>query len=50
MDDGIGYYTKQLKNGTIELFIGIGDGVLLPEGTFDSLEEIDRYIEEKEDQ
>lgn len=48
MDDGIGYYTKQLEDGRIELFVGVGDGVLLSEGIFPSLEEVDDYIEKNE--
>jgi hypothetical protein len=49
MDNGVGYYTKELENGKIELFIGIGDGVLLSEGIFDSMEEVDKYIEMKDE-
>lgn len=48
MDNGIGYYTKELQDGRIELFVGIGDGVLLSEGIFSSLEEVDDYIEKNE--
>lgn len=48
MDDGIGYYTKELEDGRIELFVGIGDGVRLSEGIFSSLEEVDEYIEKNE--
>lgn len=48
MDNGVGYYTKELDNGKIELLIGIGDGVLLSEGVFDSIEDIDRFIEEND--
>lgn len=46
-DNGIGYYTKEEK-GKIKLYIGIGDGVLMYEGTFNDIEEVDRYIEENE--
>lgn len=49
MDNGIGYYTKEIDDGRVELFIGIGDGVLMSEGIFDSLEDADRYIEDKEE-
>jgi hypothetical protein len=49
MDNGVGYYTKELENGKIELFIGIGDGVLLPEGVFGSMDEVDDYIEQETD-
>jgi len=49
MDNGIGYYTKELENGKIELFIGIGDGALLSEGVFDSMDEVDDYIEQETD-
>ncbi|MGA9232030.1 MAG: hypothetical protein WBV68_08240 [Exiguobacterium oxidotolerans] len=48
-DNGIGYYTKETVDGRIELFVGVGDGVLLSEGVFDSLEDIDRYIERNEE-
>lgn len=48
MDNGIGYYTKELEDGRIKLFVGIGDGVLLSEGIFFSLEEVDDYIEKNE--
>lgn len=47
-DNGIGYYTKEIDEGKIELYIGIGSGVLMFEGTFENIEELDRYIEENE--
>lgn len=49
MDSGIGYYTKELDNGQIELFVGLGDGVLISEGIFDSIEEADEFIEKYAD-
>lgn len=47
-DNGVGYYTKETDEGKIALYIGIGSGVLMYEATFDTLEELDSYIEDKD--
>lgn len=49
MDDQTGYFTKELDDGRFELLVGVGDGVLLSNGIFNSIDEIDRYLEENAD-
>lgn len=47
----IGFYTKILENGKIELFLSFGDGVGYFIKEFDSIIEVGEYIDEmlKED-
>lgn len=49
MDEQIGYFTKELEDGRVELFVGLGSGVLLSNGIFDSIDDVDRYLEENAD-
>lgn len=42
----IGYFTKTLENGKIELFISLGDGVAYFIEEFFSMAEVDKYISE----
>lgn len=49
MYDMEGYITELNYDGKIVLFIGIANGELLYQGTFDSFEDLERYIEENDE-
>lgn len=49
MYDMVGYVTELNYDGQIVLFVAYGKEKLIYQGTFDSFEALNQYLEEKED-